>query len=419
MTPGVTAVSLADPATYAHGIPHAEFARRRRDAPVAWVDEPPLKRHGTDGKSATLAKGGGYWAVVRYSTVAAVSRAPETFSSASRGAFLADPITREDLERTRQLLVNMDAPQHTAIRQLVAAAFTPALTQRLRDGIRAHAEALVTSALRREYFDIVRDLAAELPLLVLADLLGMPRDDRHLLFRWSNNLVGFDDPAASAGSIETYKQTFVEAFSYARELARTRRRNPADDLTSALIAIEQNGHRLSDDEFCHVWMLLVVGGNESSRHFLSGALQALVESATERDRLVASPRLLPTAIEELLRWVTPIIQFRRTATRDVELDGQSIREGDKVVLYYASANRDEAWFASPDRLHLARTPNPHLAFGSGPHFCLGARLLRVESSALLEALRPHLHRLELTAPVERLCSNFMNGIKSMPARFHA
>src|SRR2546430_7761227 len=247
----------------------------------------------------------------------------------------------------------MDAPEHARIRRHVAAAFTPRMVERLRAGIRAHADALVREAAARDEFDAVRDLAAELPLLAIADLLGVPREERGRLFRWSSSLVGFDDPELGAGRIEEYKRTFREAFAYALELAEARRRRPGDDLVSRLVGPEAGAGRLSEHEFCHLWLLIVVAGNESTRHLLSGALQALVESPAERDRLVERPELVPTAVEELLRWVSPVMQFRRTATREVELGGRRVREGDKVVLYHASANRDQAVFDAPQRLDPA------------------------------------------------------------------
>lgn len=406
---------LSDPAAYVDRVPHAAFAASRRLAPVAWVDEVPLWRHdGVIGKSVA---GSGYWAVLRHGAVAAVSRQPEVFSSAARGAFLADPASREDLERTRQLLINMDAPQHTRVRRFLAAALTPQTVQQLQDSIRRHASSLAAEALRAGQFDAVRDLTAELPLLVLSDLLGMPHQDRRLMFAWSNNLVGFDDPEYGGGNIARYRGTFIEAFDYARSLAAARRVRPGQDLVSLLVECEIDGSRLTDAEFCHLWILLVVAGNESTRHFLSGALQALAEWPAERDRLVAEPLLIPTAVEELLRWVSPIMQFRRTAVRDLEMGGCRVREGDKVVLYYVSANRDEEIFNHPDTLDLSRAPNPHLAFGIGPHFCAGARLARAEAAILLDVLRPHLHTFEVVGPIVRLRSNFMNGIKSMPAEF--
>jgi cytochrome P450 len=407
---------ISDPATYVAGVPHAEFERLRREEPVAWVDEPPLLRYRADG-AALAVRGTGYWAVTRHATVVAVSRDTVTYSSAERGSFLADPRSRQDLERTRQFLINMDAPEHRRVRQLLAAAFTPRTLRLLEGRVREHARSLVDALLDRDEFDLVRDLAAELPLLTLADLLGVPHEDRAQLHRWSDNLVGFDDPEFGGGRIDVYKRTFVEAFAYAMELARARRRSPGDDLVSELVRAEAGGGRMSDQEYCHSWLLLVVAGNETTRHLLSGGLHALLEWPDQLRLLAERPDLVPAAVEELLRWVSPIVQFRRTATRDVELEGTAVAAGDKVVMYYASANRDEAVFDRPDRLDLARDPNPHLAFGIGPHFCLGAHLARLEAAILLETLRPHLARLRLAGPPVRLESNFMNGVKAMPARF--
>lgn len=405
---------IAHPATYAHGVPHSSFARMRRQEPVAWTEEPLLERRSVAGRTAH--RGSGYWALTRHSTVVEASRQPEIFSSMRQGAFLVDPRSRRDLDQARQLLVNMDAPQHTPIRRLVSGVFTPRAVQGLADGVRRHARTVVAAAVAKDSCDAVADLAAELPLLVLADLLGMDPADRHLLFRWSNHLVGFDDPEYGAGDIDTYRQTMGEAFAYALALADRRRRDPGTDLMSMLAHADVQGRRLTDREFCHLWLLLVVAGNETTRHLIANAVLALVEHPGERHRLVAKPDLVPTAVEELLRWVTPIMQFRRTATRDVRVEDQVIREGDKVVLYYVAANRDPAVFADPNRLDLARDPNPHLAFGIGPHYCLGAALARLEMRALLTELLPHLSRMEITGPPERLSSNFVNGLKALPVR---
>ncbi|MEV4200748.1 cytochrome P450 [Micromonospora globbae] len=408
---------LADPATYLAGVPHHEFARLRREAPVAWVDEVELTR--TDGDDRTRSRGRGFWAVTRYAAVSEVSRDPVTFSSAAGGAFLADPRTTEDLERNRQLLINMDAPEHTWVRRLVAGVFTPRAVGRLRDMVTRHAEEVVARAVAAREIDVVADLAAELPLLVLTDLLGMPPSDRKLLFDWSNNLVGFDDPRYGGGSVQRYRDTFAAAFAYARQLAAERRARPTDDLVSLLVHARSDGRGLTDAQLCQLWLLLVIAGNETTRHLISNGVQALLEHPDQRDRLIADPTLTASAVEELLRWVTPIMQFRRTATRDTVLDGTRIAAGDKVVIWYASANRDPAVFADPDRLDLGRDPNPHLAFGIGPHFCLGAHLARLEMTALLTALRPHLAGLRLTGPVQRMRTNFMNAITAMPARFDA
>ena len=406
---------IAHPATYAAGVPHEEFARRRDAEPVGWVEEPVLVRHSAGGRMAV--RGTGFWAATTHAAVLEASRRPEDFSSSAKGAFLIDPRTPGDLKQVRQLLINMDAPQHVRIRKLVTSVFTPRSIRALTDSVHAHAMELVEKAVAAGDFDAVTDLASELPLLVLADLLGIPPEDRHRMYRWSNHLVGFDDPEYGGGDIDVYRATMAEAFQYSLTLALRRREVPTGDLGSLLANAELDGQRLSDREFCNFWLLLVVAGNETTRHLISGSLQALVSHPAECDRLVAGEVEMRTAVDELIRWVTPIMQFRRTATRDTELCGRRIEAGDKVVLYYTSANRDAAVFAEPDRLNLSRDPNPHLAFGVGPHFCLGSHLARLELTALLTAIRPHLPRFERTGPAVRLESNFVNAVKSLPARF--
>jgi len=405
---------IAHPATYASGVPHAEFSRRREQEPVAWVPEPLLWRHSSSGRIAS--QGSGFWAATTHEAVLSASRRQQDFSSGAKGVFLSDPRTPGDLRQTRQLLVNMDAPQHGRIRKLVTSVFTPRAVRELAGNVTAHAEALVEKVVRAGDFDVVADLASELPLLVLSDLLGMPPEDRHRLYRWSNHLVGFDDPEYGGGDVDAYRTTMAEAFQYALKLGMERREHPTGDLISLLANAEVDGQRLTDREFCNFWLLLVVAGNETTRHLIAGSLQALAENPAERARLVSGRASVGSAVEEMLRWITPIMQFRRTALRDTELCGQPIAEGDKVVLFYISANRDAAVFADPQRLDLSRDPNPHLSFGIGPHFCLGAHLARLELAALLTAIRPHLERLQLTGPVVRLESNFVNAAKSMPAR---
>ncbi len=403
---------IADPAGYAAGVPHAEFARLRAEGGVTWVPETALRRRGGEGPEVSA--GSGFWAVTTHQLVVRASRAPQLFSSAAGGAFLADQRTPEDLARARQLLINMDAPEHVRVRQHVSTVFSPRAIRELADGIVRHAQGLVARARAAGELDAVHDLAAELPLLVLTDLLGMPQADRHLLFDWSNNLVGFDDPEYGGGDVEIYRKTFAEAFGYARELAADRRRRPSGDLVSHLVTSEVDGRRLTEAEFCQLWLLLVIAGNETTRHLISGMLLALTEEPEQRDRLAADPELTRPAVDEFLRWVSPIMQFRRTATADTELGGRQLAAGDKVVLYYVSANRDPAAFTGPDRLDLARRSNPHLAFGVGSHYCLGSHLAPLEARALLDALRPELPRLRALGPPVRLASNFVNGIKSFP-----
>lgn len=406
---------LFDPESYWLGVPHDEFARRRREAPVAWVQEKPLLRR--SGEREVLVRGSGYWAVTRHATIHAASRRRDLFSSGARGAFLPDPKSAQELTQMRQLLINMDPPDHARIRGTVADAFKPRTVAHLFESILAHARRLVAELGTGAEFDAVRDLCAELPLLAIADLIGMPRADRGLLFEWSNNLVGFDDPDFAAAEVELYKRTFRDAHAYALELAETKRMHAGEDLASVLVRDAVDIGAITELEFCNLFLMLVIAGNESTRHLLSGSLETLVRWPEERRRLIADPDLIPSAVEELVRYVSPIMQFRRTAVCDTELDGQAIAAGDKVVFYYISANYDQDVFIEPLRLNLGRSPNPHLGFGFGPHYCLGAALARIEARALLTALGDALERLELTGDPRRMRSNFVNGLKALPARF--
>ncbi|MFI6042474.1 cytochrome P450 [Nocardia sp. NPDC051321] len=407
--------TLADPTTYAMAVPYTEFARCRRDAPVCWVDEPVRVLRGSSGVATV--RGSGFWAVTRHETICAAARSPEVFSSAAKGAFLTDPRSAADLARNREVLINMDAPRHARLRRTISPAFTSRELASMRESIVTHARQLTDKVVAAAEFDAVADLAAELPLLVLADLLGMPRRDRGLLLDWSNGLVGFDDPEYGDGDIDRYRATMTEAFGYIAELAEFRRKSPGADLVSKLVSAEVDGRGLTVRELSMFWLLLVVAGNETTRHLISGGLLALIHWPDQARLLAQDPDLLHPAVEEMLRWVTPIMQFRRTATEDTDLDGTRIRAGSKVVLYFISANRDDRVFADPDRFDIRRVPNPHLAFGFGPHACIGARLAQLEAKTLFDCLRPQLTRLELAGPPVRLASNFVNGLKSMPIRF--
>jgi cholest-4-en-3-one 26-monooxygenase len=264
--------------------------------------------------------------------------------------------------------------------------------------------------------DFVTEVAAVLPLQVIAEMMGVPAEDRQKVFDWSNRLIGFDDPEYQT-SLEDGKIAAAEMWAYANRLARERRAHPRDDLVSALIRAEVDGEALSEMDFDSFFLLLAVAGNETTRNLISGGMLALIEHPEERARLCADPTLLPTAVEEMLRWVTPVIHFRRTATSDAEIAGQAIRADDKVVLFYASANRDEAVFPDAHRFDVGRTPNEHLAFGFGEHFCIGTTLARLEIRVMFEEILRRLPDLELAGPVRRLRSNFINGIKHMPVRF--
>ncbi len=393
-------VDLSDPDTFVTDIPHAAFKRLRAEAPVYWQREHVGK---------------GFWAITRYADLVAVSKDPLTFSSWRGGTNIFE-LTEEDLSTTRLLMLNMDPPLHNKFRRLVNQGFTPRMTAKLEPHVREICVDLVDKIAGRGSCNFVAEIAAELPLLVIAELLGVPTADRHKVFEWSNQLVGFDDPEFRT-SLDAGKAAAAQMWAYANELATQRREKPLDDLVSVLMEAQVDGDRLSEPEFDSFFLLLAVAGNETTRNLISGGMRALLEHPQQRDRLVGDPSLIPTAIEEMLRWVSPLIHFRRTATRDLEMHGQQIREGDKVVIYYPSANRDEAKFDAPERFDVARMPNEHVAFGIGEHFCLGANLARLEIRLIFEELLRRLPDMELAGPVRRLRSNFINGIKDMPVRF--
>jgi cholest-4-en-3-one 26-monooxygenase len=293
------------------------------------------------------------------------------------------------------------------------------MVTRMEVHIRDIAARIVDAVIARGECDFVADISSELPLQVIVEMIGVPLEDRHLVFHWSNQLIGFDDPEYGGAREDIGKMASMEMFMYANQLAVERKKNPREDLVSALMAAEVDGEKLSEVEFDSFFLLLAVAGNETTRNLVSGGMLALLERPDQWARLLQDRSLLPTAVEEMLRWVSPVMYFRRTAMRDSELHGQQIREGDKVTMWYGSANRDEDVFPGADRFDVGRTPNDHLAFGLGHHFCLGANLARLEIQIMFEELLRRLPDIELAGPVERLRSNFINGIKHMPVRFTA
>ncbi|HJQ83183.1 MAG TPA: cytochrome P450 [Candidatus Binatia bacterium] len=396
-------IDLTNPDTFVPGWPHDAFALLRREAPVYW--------HPGGGNA------GGFWVVSKYHDVKAVQLDSKTFSSARGGTILRE-FEGEELEANRAIMLNMDAPRHTRFRRLVNMGFSPKIVDRMTAHIHDIARKIIDAVAARGRCDFVTDIAAELPLQVIVEMMGVPIEDRHLVFKWSNQMIGFDDPEYQP-SQDVSRIASMEMFMYANQLAEERKKRPHDehDLVSVLINAEVDGEKLSEVEFDSFFLLLAVAGNETTRNLISGGMRALFEHPEERARLMRDPALLPTTIEEMLRWVSPVMYFRRTATRDTELRGQKIREGDKVTLWYGSANRDEEIFPRADRFDAGRTPNEHLAFGLGHHFCLGANLARLEIQIMFEELFRRLPDLELDGKVERLRSNFINGIKRMPVRF--
>jgi cholest-4-en-3-one 26-monooxygenase len=398
----VANVDIYDPDIYVTGVPHEAFRVLRAEAPVYFHPEPG---------------GRGFWAITKYADVVTISKDPATFSSWRGGTNIPD-YPRENLEVIRMLIVNMDPPMHTKFRRLTSTGFTPRMIARMEEYIRRAARKIVDDVIEEGRCDFVTRVAAELPLVVIADIMGVPQEDRHKVFDWSNRLIGFDDPEFQT-SLEDATIAASEIWAYANELAEGRKGQEGKDLVTVLINAEIDGEQLTEMEFDAFFLLLAVAGNETTRNLISGGMLALFDHPEQHARLLAEPALLPTAVEEMLRWVTPVIHFRRTATRDVELRGQTIREGDKVVLYYSSANRDEEVFAQPDVFDVARQPNEHLAFGIGQHSCLGLNLARLEIRVMFEEILRRMPKLELDGPVRRLRSNFINGVKEIPVRFPA
>lgn len=386
--------------TYVRAVPHDVFAQLRRENPVCFTAMPG---------------GQGFWAITKYADVVAISKDPKTYSSARGGTNLMD-LPPEELSIVQMMMVNMDPPKHTKFRNLVSKGFTPRMITQLEPMIRKAAARTIDAVAKRGECDFVPSIAGDLPLIIIADLLGVPQADRSKVFDWSNSLIGFDDPEFQT-SLEDGKMAAGELWMYANALAAQRREKPELDLTSVLVHASVDGEKLTEMEFDAFFLMLAVAGNETTRNAISGGMLALIQHPEERQRLLDDPSLIPSAVEEILRWVTPVIHFRRTLTRDVELRGQQLREGDKVAVFYPAANRDEEVFKDPMTFDVTRQPNEHLSFGVGQHFCLGASLARLELRVIFEELLKRLPDLALAGDVRRLRSNFINGIKSMPVRF--
>ncbi|MGY1593475.1 cytochrome P450 [Geodermatophilus sp. SYSU D00708] len=430
---------LVDPATYEEGPPFELLRRLRAETPVTWVEEPAL--HGQPA-------GPGFWLVLRHADVERVLRDPATFSSWLGATQVRDAA---DLAWVRRMMLNMDPPDHSRLRRLLTRSFTPRAVAAVGEAIQATAAGLVdrmVDGATEGRCDFTKDVAADLPLLTLADVLGVPAEDRWLMFDWSNRVIGWQDPdyatsshfdgtggtamARAAVALRPVpgpdgrmpdprtRAGMPDLYEYARLLAEEKRRSPGTDVMSILLAqVDDEGGSVSDAEFENTFWLFAVAGNETLRNGLPGGLIALLQHPEALAALRADPSLLPGAVDEMLRWWTPVMVFRRTATRDVDLAGARIRAGDKVVVSFTSANRDEAVFAEPDTFDVRRSPNPHLSFGHGPHFCLGGQLARVQMRALFGELLRRTTTLDLDGPPALLRSNFQRGVKRLPIRWTA
>src|SRR5262245_55233296 len=436
----VDADRVFDPSTYADGVPFDALARLRRDCPVVWVEERPVL--GWPG-------GPGFWLVLRHAEVVTVMSQPQLFSSALGGTQIRDPATPEALRYVRRMMLNMDPPEHSRLRRLLTKSFTARAVAQIEDKIREHARSIVARVVGDKdsgRCDFASDVAADLPLLTLAELLGMPAPDRMLLFDWSNRVIGYQDPDyASSAEFDLASGTpmareslrlrpspgpdgrmpdprtrdgIPDLYAYAHLLAEEKRRRPGDDIMSILLAqVDDDGGQVSVEEFENMFWLFAVAGNETLRNGLPGACIGLLDNPAAQEELRADGSLFASAVEELLRWWTPVMTFRRTAMSDCRLGGVEIRAGHKVVVSFTSANRDEAVFSDPDRLDIRRSPNQHLSFGHGPHFCLGAHLARVQIRALFAEVLTQMGRLEYDGTPEYLRSNFQRGVKRLPIRW--
>jgi cholest-4-en-3-one 26-monooxygenase len=330
---------------------------------------------------------------------------------------MVDEFPQEAVDQQRMFMLNQDPPEHTRTRSLVNRGFTPRMIARLEERIQQTCDDIVADAVSKGTGDFVTLCAAELPLIVIAELMGVPFEDRHKVFDWSNRMIGGHDPEYAV-SEEQRMEAAAEMWAYANSLAEVKRQNISDDIVSKLISPDEAGNVLSELEFDLFFMLLAVAGNETTRNAISGGMHALTEHPEQWERLRADPALIPAAADEIVRWVTPVNMFRRTPKQDVEIGGVTIKAGEKVVIYYTSANRDEAVFDDPDHFDVAREPNPHVGFGGGgPHFCLGRHLAKLELECIFRSLVQQCERIDLVSPPRRLRSNFINGIKEMQVRF--
>jgi cholest-4-en-3-one 26-monooxygenase len=390
MAMDVDGVDLADVDLFRDGIPHDLFAALRRDAPVS--------------------SNGRFWSVVRHADAVAATRDPALSSNAGIMLFDQPGLVSGDAPH---MMIEMDPPQHTRYRRLVNKGFTPRMVGRLEDHVREISAGLIGGAAAGDTCDFVTDVASQLPMQVISELLGVPADDRQRVADWSNAVIAFDDDQPAMAPMSSM-------YGYAEELAQAKREAPGDDLMTALLDAELDGEQLTPAEINLFFLLLAVAGNETTRTAIAHGMLAFCDRPEQWRQLRADRSLVPTAVEEILRWSTPIIHFRRTATEATEIGGQAISPGERVVVWYCSANFDEDVFDDPMRFDVGREPNDHVAFGGGgPHFCLGANLARLEIRVMFEELLDRFAHVELAGPVERIRSNFTNGLRHMPVRLAA
>lgn len=393
-------VNLADPDTFRDGFPHDVFRHLRREAPVYWHAQPHERASQ------------GFFVVSRYEDVRHVGRTPLVFSSAP-GITIVD--STADFEAGQSSMLQMDPPRHARYRKLVSGGFTPRRIGALEPMVRELANQILDEVCAKGRCDYVTEVAAELPLRVIARFLGVPEEERALLFSASNRLLGFEDKEYGTTE-EDGRMAAMDLAMLAHRIAEARKAEPRDDIVTILQHAEVDGERLSEVDFIAFFVLLTIAGNETTRNQTSHTLRLLLEHPAELAKLRADPSLLGSAVEEALRYSPPVMYFRRTTTRDTELRGVAIPAGSYVAVYYPSANRDEDVFPDPDRFDVTRTPNEHLAFGDGEHFCLGASLARLQLRCMVGETLRRFSSIELDGDIQLLRSHFIDGVKHMPVR---
>ncbi|MQW75028.1 cytochrome P450 [Nocardioides sp. dk4132] len=398
-----------DPFVLERGVPHEQLRLLRQEAPVAWIEQSPGAYDGMSAESGT-----GYWALTRHADVAAVSKNSKDWSNAENGAIVRNTagMQREQVELQRVIMINQDPPEHTTTRQIVSRAFTPRSIGELEDVMTRRAHDIVAAARTAGGGNFVEQVAAELPLQAIADLIGVPQEDRRKLFEWSNQMLAGDDPEY-AGSSEV---AAAEILGYAMLLAADRTAHPREDLITKMVNAHKGERGLNDDEFGFFVILLAVAGNETTRNAIAHGMAAFLDHP-EQWRLWCEERPA-TMVDEVIRWATPVTVFQRTARRDLEVRGVPITTGQRVALFYASANYDEDVFDVPYRFDITREVNPHLAFGGhGAHYCLGANLARQEIRLVFEALAEQVPDITRAGPERRLRHAWVNGLKDLPVRY--
>ena len=398
---------FTDPEIYTTRVPAEELAELHRVAPVWWV----AQRRGSAGFDDA-----GYWAVTRHADIMAVSKTPEVYSSWENTALIrfAEGMPRESIEMQRLILLNIDPPEHTKLRGIVSRGFTPRAIGNLRQALTDRAERIVATALESGTGNFVADVAAELPLQAISELLGVPQEDRSKIFSWSNRMIGYDEKAHDEEGDGMIAAT--EILGYSLAMAEERRGCPRDDIVTKLISAEIDGSHLSDDEFGFFVLMLAVAGNETTRNAIAHGMLAFLDHPEQWELFKASRP--DTAADEIVRWATPITVFQRTATRDTLLGGQEIKAGQRVGLFYRSANFDEEVFDHPERFDVLRSPNPHLGYGGlGTHYCLGASLAKLEIELIFNAIADAMPGIAKAGPPDRLRSGWINGIKRLPVTY--